>query len=132
MRTGQICPAVSISIRGVNFLSNLILLDSKGIDIILGMDWLRKYDGVRLTQKAVRLTQKDGTTFEFVATVQAYQASMLTQTKVTASEEILVVQEYLDVFPEELPGMPPDRDIEFLIECYLEHHLFLRGHIECP
>jgi hypothetical protein len=27
-----------------------------------------------------------------------------------------VVQEYLDVFPEELPGMPSDRDIEFLIE----------------
>jgi hypothetical protein len=97
------------------------------------MDWLRKYDGViQFSRKAVRLTQKDGTTFEFVAMVQAYQASMLTQTKVTASEEILVVQEYLDVFPEELPGMPPDRDIEFLIECYLEHHLFLRGHIECP
>jgi hypothetical protein len=27
-----------------------------------------------------------------------------------------VVQKYPDVFPEELPGMPPDRDIEFLIE----------------
>jgi hypothetical protein len=36
--------------------------------------------------------------------------------KVTALEEILVVQEYPEVFPEELPGMPPDRDIEFLIE----------------
>jgi hypothetical protein len=36
--------------------------------------------------------------------------------KVTALEEILVVQEYQDVFLEELPGMPPDRDIEFLIE----------------
>jgi hypothetical protein len=41
---------------------------------------------------------------------------MLSQMKVTALEEILVVQEYLDVFPEELPGMPPDRDREFLIE----------------
>jgi hypothetical protein len=27
-----------------------------------------------------------------------------------------VVQEYPDVFPEELPGMPPNHDIEFLIE----------------
>jgi hypothetical protein len=36
--------------------------------------------------------------------------------KVTALEEILVVSKYPDVFPEELPGMPPDRDIEFLIE----------------
>jgi hypothetical protein len=35
---------------------------------------------------------------------------------VTTLEEILVVQEYPDVFPEELSGMPSDRDIEFLIE----------------
>jgi hypothetical protein len=96
---------------------NLILLDSKGIDIILGMDWLNKYDGViQCTKKAVRLTKKDRTTVEFVAAVQADQASMLSQMKVTSLEEILVVQEYPDVFPEELPGMPPDRDIEFLIE----------------
>ena len=27
-----------------------------------------------------------------------------------------VVKDYPDVFPEELPGMPPNRDIEFLIE----------------
>jgi hypothetical protein len=45
-RTKHICPAVSISIRGVDFLSNLILLDSKGIDIILDIDWLSKYDRV--------------------------------------------------------------------------------------
>jgi hypothetical protein len=31
-------------------------------------------------------------------------------------EEVPVVNEYLDVFPEELPGMLPDRDIEFVID----------------
>ena len=31
-------------------------------------------------------------------------------------EEVPVVKYFPDVFPEELPGMPPDRDIEFLIE----------------
>jgi hypothetical protein len=31
-------------------------------------------------------------------------------------EEIRVVQEYPDVFPEELPGMLPDHNIEFIIE----------------
>jgi hypothetical protein len=46
MRTKHICPAVTITIRGVDFPSNLILLDSKGIDIILGMEWLSKYDRV--------------------------------------------------------------------------------------
>jgi hypothetical protein len=41
---------------------------------------------------------------------------MLNQTKGTTLEEIRVVQEYSDVFSEELPGMPPDCDIEFIIE----------------
>jgi hypothetical protein len=81
------------------------------------MDWLSKYDGViQCAKKAVRLTKKDETTVVFVAAVQADQASMLSQMKVTTLEEILVVKKYPDVFPEELLGMPPDRDIEFLIE----------------
>jgi hypothetical protein len=72
MRTKHICPAVSISIRGVDFPSNLILLDSKGIDIILGMDWLSKYDRViQCTRKTVKLTKKDGTSVEFVVMVQS-------------------------------------------------------------
>jgi hypothetical protein len=59
MRTKHISPAISISMRRVDFPSNLILLDSKGIDIILGMDWLSKYDGViQCAKNAVRLTKK--------------------------------------------------------------------------
>jgi hypothetical protein len=80
MRTKLICPAISISIGGVGFSSNLILLDSWGIDIILCMDWLSKYDGViQCAKNAVRLTKKDGTTVEFVAAMQADQANMLSQ-----------------------------------------------------
>jgi hypothetical protein len=117
MRTKHICPAVSITIKGVDFPSNLILLDSKGIDIILGMDWLSKYNGViQCARKAVKLTKKDGTSVEFVTMVQSNQDSVLNQTKAIALEDIRVVREYPDVFPEELPGMPPDHDIEFLIE----------------
>jgi hypothetical protein len=33
-----------------------------------------------------------------------------------ANQEDQVVNEFTDVFPDELPGMPPDRDIEFFIE----------------
>jgi hypothetical protein len=39
-----------------------------------------------------------------------------TGTEATVLENIPVVCEYPDVFPEELPGMPPNRDVEFLIE----------------
>jgi hypothetical protein len=117
MRTKHICLAVSITIRGVDFPLNLILLDSKGIDIILCMDWLSKYDGViRCARKAVKLTKKDGTSVEFVAMVQSGPDGKLDQTKAIALEDIRVVQDFPDVFLEELSGMPPDRDIEFLIE----------------
>jgi hypothetical protein len=117
MRTKHIFPAVSISIRGVDFPSNLILLDSKGIDIILGMEWLCKYDGViQCARKAVKLTKKSGTSVEFVAMVQSGPDGKLNQTKAIALEDIRVVQDFPDVFPEELLGMPLDRDIEFLIE----------------
>jgi hypothetical protein len=62
------------------------------------------------------LTKEDGITVEFVAATQSNQTSMLNRMKATALEEIRVVQEYPNVFLEDLLGMPPDRDIEFLIE----------------
>jgi hypothetical protein len=38
MPTRHLCPKVNLKISGVNFVTNLIVLESKGIDIILGMD----------------------------------------------------------------------------------------------
>jgi hypothetical protein len=92
-------------------------LDSNGIDIILGLDWLRKYDRVILcAKKAIRLTKEDGTIAEFSAAIPAEQVSLLNKVQGTSLNEIEIVREYPDVIPEELPGMPPDRDIEFMIE----------------
>src|SRR6266542_2016553 len=42
MKTRKLCPKVNINIRGVDFPSSLIVLESKGLDIIFGMDWLGK------------------------------------------------------------------------------------------
>jgi hypothetical protein len=81
------------------------------------MDWLRKYDGViQCAKRIVRLTKEDGSTVEFVATKQLNQINTVYLAKVIALEEIRVVPEYPDVFPEDLPSMPPDHDIEFIIE----------------
>jgi hypothetical protein len=38
MPARQLCPKVNLKIKGVDFVANLIVLESKGIDIILGMD----------------------------------------------------------------------------------------------
>jgi hypothetical protein len=37
------CQRLNLKIRGVDFVVSLIVLDSKGIDVILGMDWLSKH-----------------------------------------------------------------------------------------
>jgi hypothetical protein len=81
------------------------------------MDWLSKYDEViQCARKAVKQTKKDGTSVEFVTLVQSGPDSKINQTKAIALEDIRVVQEYPNIFLKELPGMPSDRDIEFLIE----------------
>jgi len=36
--------------------------------------------------------------------------------KGAAITDILIVNEFLDVFPDDLPGMPPEREVEFIIE----------------
>jgi predicted aspartyl protease len=61
MNARHVSPKVSILIRGVEFLANLIVLESKGIDVILGMDWLSKRNGlINCAKKAVRLTPSSG------------------------------------------------------------------------
>jgi hypothetical protein len=77
MKTKYICLAIGIAIRGVDFLSNLIIIDSQGIDIILVIDWLRKYDRVIFCAKrAIHLTREDGTTMEFMATISTKQINV--------------------------------------------------------
>jgi hypothetical protein len=76
-----------------------------------------KYDGVILCAKrAIRWTKEDGTIVEFNAVIQAEQVSVLNKVQRTSLNEIRIAQEYPDVFPEDLLGMPPARDIEFIIE----------------
>jgi hypothetical protein len=55
MKIGYICPQVKINIMGVDFLTNLVVLKSWGIDVILGMDWLRSCDGVIQCRKEVSI-----------------------------------------------------------------------------
>jgi hypothetical protein len=67
-------------------------------------------------QEGYPFDPRDGTTVEFVAAIFANQISVLNQVKRTSLDEIRIVQNFLDVFPEELLGMSPNRDIEFIIE----------------
>jgi hypothetical protein len=120
--TRQLCPKVNLKTRGVDFVANLIVLESKGIDIILGMDWLSKHKVlIYWAKKSVKLTTPDGKELEFVAEPVVTAKGIANHVKInqldaSQGSEVPVVNEFPDVFPEELPGMPPDRDIEFVIE----------------
>jgi hypothetical protein len=72
-------------------------------------------------KKSVKLTTPEGKEMEFVVEPVVTAKGVANHAKVNeldASEgfEVPVVNEFPDVFPEELPGMPPDRDIKFVIE----------------
>jgi hypothetical protein len=111
------CLGISFEIVGREFCANFVVLDSKGIDIILGMGWLSKVDAViQCAKRSVLLTSPEGERFEFVATLPSAADCAVNQLKADSIEDIRVVCEYLDVFPDDLPGMPPEHDIEFIID----------------
>jgi hypothetical protein len=122
MPARQLCPKVNLKIRGIDFVANLKVLESRGIDIILGMDWLSKHKVlIDCAKKSVKLTTLDRKKLEFVVEPVVTAKGFANHVKVnqldgSQGSEVPVVNEFPDVFPKELPGMPPDRDIEFVIE----------------
>jgi hypothetical protein len=119
MKATHSCLHVNLKIQGIDFSVNLVVLGSNGIDVILGCDWLKSCDGViQCANGTITLTSPQG---ERVQVSTDMSTNAKGKTVVNHLEEkplknIKIVCEYPDVFPEELPGMPPDRDIEFSIE----------------
>jgi hypothetical protein len=113
------CLHVNLKIQGIYFLVNLVVLGSKGIDVILGCDWLKGCDGViQCAKGTIMLTSPQGDRIQVITdmSTDAEGEAMVNHLEEKPLENIKVVCEYPDVFLEELPGMPPDRDIEFSIE----------------
>jgi hypothetical protein len=99
------------------------------------MGWLSKHKVlIDCAKKSVKLTTLDGKELEFVTEPVVTAKGATNHTKVnqldaSQGSEVPVVNEFPDVFPEELPGMPPDRDIEFVIELKLVLHRYIRLHL---
>ena len=80
------------------------------------MDWLSLHNGlIGCTDKVVYLTNPEGVRVT-CHTRGSGPDPMFFSMEAKYLEEVPVVNEYPDVFSEELPGMPPDRDIEFVID----------------
>jgi hypothetical protein len=114
MSVRQLCRKVNLKIRGVDFVTNLIVLESKGNDVILGMDWLSKHKVlIDRAKKSVKLTTPEGKEIEFVTEPVVTAKGVANHVKVnqldaSQGSEVAIVNEFPDVFPEELLGMPPD------------------------
>jgi hypothetical protein len=112
MPARQLCSKVNLKIRGVDFVANLIVLKSKGFDVILGMDWLSKHKVlIDCAKKSIKLTTPDGKELEFVAKPVVTAKGVANRAKVnqldaSQGSEVPVVNEFFDVFLKALPCMP--------------------------
>ncbi|KAA0067099.1 pol protein [Cucumis melo var. makuwa] len=131
--------ACQIEIAGHVIEVTLLVLDMLDFDVILGMDWLAAYHAsIDCSRKEVAFNPPSMTSFKFKGegsrslpqVISAIRASKLLsqgtwgilasvvdtrEVDVSLSSEP-VVRDYPDVFPEELPGLPPHREVEFAIE----------------
>jgi hypothetical protein len=119
MKATHSCLHVNLKIQGIDFPVKLVVLGSNGIDVILVCDLLKSRDGViQCANGTIMLTSPQGKRIQ-VSTDKPTDTkgkTVVNHLEVKPLENIKVVCEYPDVFPRELPSMPPDRDIEFSIE----------------
>jgi hypothetical protein len=96
----------------------MIVLKDQDIDVILGMNWLAQHKAILNTDlRTIRLSygQEEFLLSIPVATI-AKPFGKVYEAIISEIQDIWVVCEFLDVFPEDLPGLPPERDVEFVIE----------------
>jgi hypothetical protein len=101
-----------------HFRVNLIVMPRLVLDIIIGMNWIKDWGAVLDTGSRV-LTVKDPQgegTFQVPLPQRMDLISVTCATEVIPIHQIPVACEFPDVFLDELPGLTPDRDIEFVIE----------------
>jgi hypothetical protein len=98
------------------FPTHLIVLDGQGTYVIFGMSWMKLHKAI--LDIAKRLVYLDSPIYGMVVLhlpVIVYIKATMHHTVAKSIEEIPLVREFLDVFPDDLPGIPPERVIEFKI-----------------
>ena len=135
--TKEVIKECLLEIQGHRSTCDLIIIDMNKYEVILGMNWLTPSKAtVACQQKRVYFMDQEGKTavfqgesvypkeselssFELIEEESTKDPECYTVEKEeekTRIEDIPVVNEFLDVFPEELPGLPPTREVEFKIE----------------
>ncbi|XP_076953963.1 uncharacterized protein LOC143628201 [Bidens hawaiensis] len=117
---------------------HLLPMELAGFDVNLGMDWLAANQArILCNEKAINILTPNkkviriagdkeagriGIIFEIKAShclskgFLAFMAYVTTELELKKMEEVSIVSEFKYVFPDELPGIPLDREIEFRID----------------
>ena len=107
-----------LDVMGLIFSINFLIIYLEDLDVIIGMNWMSRHDGViRCNPRYIELKHpSEIRVILFLHKKGGPKLYALNAIVIPELETIPVVCEFPDVFPEELPGMPPDRDIVFVID----------------
>ncbi|GKC71414.1 putative nucleotidyltransferase, ribonuclease H [Tanacetum coccineum] len=108
-----------LEIEGHIFDIDLIPFGKGSFDVIIGMDWLSKHKAVIIFhEKVVRIPLRNGEVLRVIGERPDKRMRHLMSAKANEPklEEIVVVRDFFEVFPDNLSGLPPIREIEFWIE----------------
>jgi hypothetical protein len=111
--TNKVVKNVKIEIGDREFLVDLVVLSGVGINVILEMKWMSG-NAVLIDTSTRVVMLREGFIVELSSDIAIHNTANATLAK--AIEDIPIVCEFLDVFSDDLPGLPPDREVEFKIE----------------
>jgi hypothetical protein len=115
--SNQICRMVPIQLGSHLIKTDLLVLDLKGMDVLLGMNCMTQHHvSLDISSRIVEIDSPEYEPTILYLPQQQYLNPCTYATTGVKLKDIPIVCEYPDVFPDDLPGMPPDREIEFIIE----------------
>jgi hypothetical protein len=116
--TNQMVQGATLELGNRKFRVNLIVMPGLVLDVIIGMNWMKDWTAViNIGSQVLTLKDPQGEgTFQVPLPRRIDLVSVTCAIEVIPIHQIPVVCEFPDVFPDELPGLPPDRDVEFGIE----------------
>ena len=96
----------------------MIVLKGQDIDVILGMNWLVQHKAILNTDlRTIRLSYgQEEVLLSIPVAIPAKPYGRVYEAIIPEIQDIPVVCEFPDVFSKELHGLPPERDVEFVIE----------------
>jgi hypothetical protein len=116
--TKEVAFQVPVTLAKWDFPTNMIVLKGQDIDVILGMSWLAQHKAILNTDlRTIRLSYgQEEVLLSIPVAILAKSFVRVYETIIPEIQDILVVCEFPDVFLEDLPGLPPERDVEFVVE----------------